>query len=152
MRNWVLNAYKRGILTNSLNNFFSQKRKTTHRYELHWLFKCMSVCTLITYTINTSHNFAFEYGLSARSTVKVVSSYALVLFFLTWSNSIYLCKYWATCIFVKVVIWSLVGQVSVCTAENLHAPSTTVHTLHLNTVLSCNCIPAMQSFMMGSFF
>ena len=39
--------------------------------------------------------------------------------------------------------WSLVGQVSVClyapsTAENLHAPSTAVLTLHLNTVLSCN--------------
>ena len=39
---------------------------------------------------------------------------ALSYVFFRWSISIYLCKYWATCIFVKVVSWSLVGQVSVC--------------------------------------
>ena len=90
MRNWVLNAYKRGILTNSLNNvFFSQKRKTTHRYELHWLFKCMSVCTLITCAINTSPHFAFEYGLSCNQWWRV---FHMLDFFFFWrGQTVFIC-------------------------------------------------------------
>ena len=51
--------------------------------------------------------------------------------------------------------WSLVGQVSVClyapsTAENLHAPSTAVLTLHLNTV--CHAINGEGFFICYSSF
>ena len=152
MRNWVLNAYKRGILTNSLNNFFFSKKKDNTSLWTSLAVQ-MYVCLYVNY-IHHQHQPSLCIWIRFVSPVKGEGRFFICFssFFLTWSNSIYLCKYWATCIFVKVVSWSLVGQVSVCTAENLHAPSTTVHTLHLNTVLSCNCIPAMQSFMMGSFF